>query len=186
MQDNTSTDPIANAFTSGQLLVYPTEAVMGLGCDPDNEDAVGQLLKLKQRPAAKGLILLADNYSRLLPYVNDNAIGQDRRYAIFSSWPDGITWLLPKSSSAPVWITGSHSKIAVRVTSHPVVKHLCEKFGKPLVSTSANPAGANPALTTAQAQAYFGDTVTYIPGEVAGQARPSSIRDGESGQIIRE
>ena len=186
MQDKASEDPIVNAFMTGELLVYPTEAVMGIGCDPDNENAVMKLLQLKERPVEKGLILLADNYSRLLPYVDDNAIGQDRRYAIFSSWPDGITWLLPKSAATPAWISGSHAKVAVRVTSHPVVKELCEKVGKPLVSTSANLAGASPAMTLAEAHAYFGDAVTYVPGDLAGQTRPSSIRDGETGQIIRE
>ena len=72
------------AFESGQLMVYPTEAVMGIGCDPDNEAAVMSLLALKQRPVEKGLILLAANYSQLLPYVDDNAIPQDKRFSIFS------------------------------------------------------------------------------------------------------
>lgn len=187
MQDTScGDDPIVTAFRQGRLLVYPTEAVMGIGCDPDNESAVQQLLKLKQRPQEKGVILIADNYSRLLPYVDDKAIAQDRRYAIFSSWPGAITWLLPKSATAPDWITGGQPNIAVRVTAHPVVKDLCERIGKPLVSTSANPSGQTPARNTQQAQHYFADAVDYVAGEVGGLSRPSSIRDGNSGKIIRE
>ena len=123
-------DPVVAAFQAGSLIVYPTEAVMGIGCDPDNEAAVSALLEIKQRPVEKGVILIAANYSQLLPYVNDNAIRLDRRTEIFSSWPGPNTWLLPKSSSAPVWLTGKHSKIAVRVTNHPVVVELCNKLGK--------------------------------------------------------
>jgi len=52
-------DPIVTAFEAGQLLVYPTEAVMGIGCDPDNEAAVNQLLEVKQRAVEKGVILIA-------------------------------------------------------------------------------------------------------------------------------
>ena len=185
-EQSESKDPILQAFEQGELIVYPTEAVMGIGCDPDNEAAVQKLLALKQRPVEKGMILIADSYSRLLKYVNDNAVPPDRRTEIFSSWPGHNTWLLPKSATAPAWITGTHEKIAVRVTSHPVVVALCQQLGKPLVSTSANPSGHEPALTLAEAQAYFGNAVTYVEGEVGKQGKPSTIRDCANGQIIRD
>ena len=180
------TDPLVDSFYAGELLIYPTEAVMGLGCDPDNEEAVMRLLSLKQRNVDKGLILIAGTYSQLLPYVNDNAIRMDRRTEIFSSWPGSNTWLLPKSASAPAWITGQHTTIAVRVTDHPVVRSLCERLGKPLVSTSANIAGTEPTSSTEAARAVFGDSVIYVEGEVGGNTKPSTIRDGDSGKIIRE
>lgn len=178
-------DPIVTAFEEGQLLVYPTEAVMGIGCDPDNEAAVNQLLEVKQRAVEKGVILIAANYSQLLPYVNDNAIRPDRRTDIFSSWPGPNTWLLPKSATAPLWITGKHDKIAVRVTNHPVVVALCNKLNKPLVSTSANLTGQAPAKTIEEAKAVFADSVVYIDGEVGGADKPSTIRDGDTAEVIR-
>ena len=178
-------DPVVEAFYNGELLVYPTEAVMGVGCDPDNEIAVNALLRVKQRPVEKGVILIAANYSQLLPYVNDKAVRPDRRTDIFSSWPGPNTWLLPKSSSAPQWITGEHEKIAVRVTNHPVVVALCNKLGKPIVSTSANLSGQPPATTIAQAKAVFGNSVVYVDGEVGGADKPSTIRDGDTAEVIR-
>ena len=180
-----TSDPIVTAFKNGDLLVYPTEAVMGIGCDPDNEAAVLALLALKQRPIEKGVILIAANYSQLLPYINDEAILQHRRTEIVSSWPGPNTWLLPKSASTPQWLTGKHEKIAVRVSNHPVVKALCEKLEKPLVSTSANLTGQQPAITQQDAINIFGDSVFYIDGEVGGRAKPSTIRDGDTGEIIR-
>lgn len=184
-QESSHDDPVLNAFIQGQLLVYPTEAVMGIGCDPDNESALMSLLAIKNRPVEKGVILIADSYSRLLPYVDDNAIRQDRRTQIISSWPGPVTWLLPKSAGAPAWITGEHSKIAVRVTNHPVVRQLCEKLGKPLVSTSANPSGQAPARNQQEARAYFGDSVVYVDGETGGLTNPSKIFDGETGAVVR-
>ena len=176
---------VIDAFEQGQLLVYPTEAVMGIGCDPDNEIAVNALLTLKQRPVEKGVILVAANYSQFLPYVNDNGIAQHRRTEIMSSWPGPNTWLLPKSQSAPIWITGKHDKIAVRVSNHPVVKALCNALGKPIVSTSANLAGEPPTKTLAEAKRVFGDSVVYIDGEVGDNDKPSTILDGDTGEIIR-
>lgn len=180
-----SSDPIVEAFHAGKLLVYPTEAVMGIGCDPDNKAAVDFLLKTKQRPVEKGVILIAANYSQLLPYVDDEAVPQHRRTDIFSSWPGAITWLLPKSKTAPEWLTGSHDKIAVRVTNHAVVTGLCNKLGKPIVSTSANLAGQPPARSIEEARDIFGNSVTYVDGEVGGNDKPSTIRDGDTGEIIR-
>ena len=60
------------AIEQEQVIVYPTEAVYGLGCDPDSEKAVQALLAIKQRPVKKGLILIADNYGQLLDYVDDD------------------------------------------------------------------------------------------------------------------
>lgn len=184
--DPSPVDAFVTAFNEGEVFVYPTEAVMGIGCDPDNPAAVERILSLKSRPVEKGVILIASNYSQLLPYVNDNAIPMDRRTEIFSSWPGPVTWLLPKSARAPDWITGGQPKIAVRVTSHPVVRALCDKVDKPLVSTSANPSGESPAVTLAQAKSYFGESVHYIEGDLGQQAKPSTIKDCDTGRTIRE
>ena len=74
---------IAEIFNDGGLIAYPTEAVFGLGCDPDNQQALQLLLQVKNRPAVKGLILVAADYGQLLPYVNDKLIPQDKRFQIF-------------------------------------------------------------------------------------------------------
>ncbi|WP_125783213.1 Sua5/YciO/YrdC/YwlC family protein [Pseudoalteromonas rubra] len=174
------------ALQQGGLICYPTEAIFGLGCDPDNEQAVYALLALKDRPVEKGLILIADNFAQCLPYVDDSKIPQDKRAEIFSSWPGPVTWLLPVKASAPEWVTGGNPSIAIRVTDHPVVKELCQAFGKPIVSTSANFSGEEPAKTLAEAQAAFGDRVAfYQAGELGKQTSPSQIRDALSGKVIR-
>jgi L-threonylcarbamoyladenylate synthase len=178
-------DPIISAFENGELLIYPTEAVMGIGCDPDNEAAVLKLLEVKQRPIDKGVILIAANYSQLLPYVNDDAVLQHKRTDIFSSWPGPNTWLLPKSKSTPAWLSGAHPKIAVRVTNHPVAKALCEKLGRPIVSTSANLAGQPPTRSIDEAKTVFADSAVYVEGDIGGVDKPSIIRDGDTGEVIR-
>ncbi|MFT4940204.1 MAG: L-threonylcarbamoyladenylate synthase [Paraglaciecola sp.] len=179
-------DPLVTSFQAGKIFAYPTEAVFGLGCDPDNQEAVMALLSLKQRPVNKGLILVAKTYSQLLPYVNDAAIPMAMRTEIFSSWPGPITWLLPKSKTARDWLTGDSELIAVRVSQHPVIRDLCTRFAKPLVSTSANKKATEPARTIQQVQEYFNDTVLLVEGELGNALLPSKIRHGLSGQTIRD
>lgn len=179
-------DDIA-ALQQAQVICYPTEAVYGLGCDPDSETAVMALLAIKQRPLEKGLILIADNYGQLLPYVDDAKIPMDKRAEIFSAWPGAVTWVMPAKATTPKWLTGKHNTIAVRVSNHPVVKRICNEFGKPIVSTSANLAGQAPVLTLAQAERVFGERVAvYVAGELGGNRKASQIKDASSGKLIRE
>ena len=177
---------ILESLQQGQVVAYPTEAVLGLGCDPDNQDAVQRLLLLKQRPESKGLILVANTYSQLLPYVDDAKIPMHKRTEIFSSWPGPITWLLPASKDCPKWITGGSDLIAVRVSQHLVVSQLCSLFEKPLVSTSANVSGAIPALDAEQLYQQFDESMILIEGALGGDSQPSQIRHGISGQTIRD
>jgi len=170
----------------GGVIAYPTEAVWGLGCDPFDEAAVTRLLALKQRPVDKGLILVAgllDQFDGLLDW---DALPVDRQESVFASWPGPHTWTVPASGRVPDWITGTHDDVAVRVSAHPTVVALCAAFGGPLVSTSANPAGAPPPRTLdafdPALQAALDGVVAGITG---GLERPTAIRDARSGMALR-
>jgi L-threonylcarbamoyladenylate synthase len=186
------TDPTPQSVTAvdalqqGGVIVYPTEAVFGLGCDPDNKQAVESLLAIKQRPVEKGLILIADNYGQLLKYIDDSKIPMDKRADIFSSWPGAITWVMPAAKDTPKWLTGQFDTIAVRVTNHPTVKKLCQEFGKPLVSTSANLSGQDTVTSITQARNEFGEQVAfYVDEALGGNTQPSTIKDVMTGKVFR-
>ncbi|MDO6427616.1 L-threonylcarbamoyladenylate synthase [Thalassotalea sp. 1_MG-2023] len=173
-------------FQQGGVIAYPTEAVFGLGCDPDNQSAVERILQIKNRPVEKGLILLAGNYSQLLPYIDDNAIPQDKRFTVLSRWPDGVTQVLPARPSTPKYLTGKFTSLAVRVTSQPDVVALCRQTGKPVVSTSANLSGQSPALTWQEVECTLASSVDYIiKGDTLGFDKPSTIIDALTGETFR-
>lgn len=169
----------------GGVIACPTEAVWGLSCDPFCSEAVAHLLALKMRPARKGLILVAAS-ARQLSFVL-SGLDEKQRRQLDASWPGPNTWLVPHRGRVPANVSGEHDKVAVRVSAHPGVRALCEAFGGPLVSTSANRAGARPALHAFQVRRYFGDGVDYLlPGRLGDSSRPSTIRDLASGEIIRD
>ncbi|RZQ55872.1 threonylcarbamoyl-AMP synthase [Pseudidiomarina tainanensis] len=184
------TDPwllAKQAFASGELLAYPTEAVFGLGCDPRNGAAVNKLLQAKQRPQEKGLILLAADYSQLVGFVADHKIPQDKRFSVFSNWPGPVTLLLPAADNVPEWLRGAHDQIAVRVTAHEPARQLCKALGSAIVSTSANISG-QPALTTAsEVRETFGDNIAWVMDAPTGGAlKPSRIIDPLTNKVIRD
>lgn len=168
----------------GGIVAYPTEAVYGLGCDPHNAAAVIRLLELKQRSWRKGLILIASHRHQLDPWLEP--VGLSMEQQMEKSWPGPVTWLLPARPEVPEWLRGEHATLAVRVTAHPLAAALCETFGGPIVSTSANYAGHRAARSALQLQRVMGEQVDYIlHGDVGDQLRPTEIRDAESGQVVR-
>ena len=172
------------ALDNGGVIAYPTEAVMGLGCDPWNEAAVAKVLRLKRRPASKGLIVVASSTRQLSAVVDFSRVARIDELA--GSWPGPVTWLIPVRSGTPPWLTGQHGTLAVRVSAHPVVQSLCDAAGL-LVSTSANPSACRPARTQRRVRAYFGQQVDcYVPGNVGSDPRPSKIRDARTGDLVRE
>lgn len=216
------TDSITEAarwLKAGQLLAYPTESVWGIGCDPFDESAVQQLLTIKQRPIEKGMIVITDKVERIAPLLA--TLNQQQLQAVLASWQPNAdshiqqahTWLLPVSSklAAPIphWITGAHNSVAVRVIAHPLIQQLCAQLVSKqnpygfLVSTSCNPSSQPPALSLAEAKAYFSDDsntnsnkdknldnqltkqVGYLRGETLGYKLPSQIGDALTGHIIR-
>ncbi len=172
---------------AGGVIAYPTEAVWGLGCDPANEAAVMKLLALKQRPVEKGMILIAANVAQLDGWVRLDALPDDRRQAVLESWPGANPWVVPAGSRAPRWITGIHDGVAVRVSAHPVVRALCEAWGGPLVSTSANLAGQPPARSHEQLDpALLVQLDGLLNGATGGLAQPTRIRIAATGQTLRD
>ena len=171
------------ALNQGKIIAYPTEAVYGLGCDPLNESAVMALLALKQRAVDKGLILIASDLSQLEPYLqlNDEILAR-----IGDSWPGAVTWVIPCKDDVPHWLTGNRNTLAVRVSAHPIVKQLCDAYGKPLVSTSANLSGQQPAISSAQVREYLADfSITIVEGDVGQLKQATPIYDASNGQCFR-
>ena len=172
------------ALTCGGVIACPTEAVWGLSCDPFDGAAVTRLLQLKQRPVEKGLILVAADEAQLAFLLEPLAPGQ--RSALRDTWPGPHTWLVPHAGTVPDWVSGEHATVAVRVTAHAGMADLCRAFGGPLVSTSANPGGAEPATCADQVRDYFPDSLDgWLAGELGDAARPSTIRDLATGEVIR-
>lgn len=181
----TSTTPAlleaASVLRAGGVVTCPTEGVFGLSCLPDNEVAVAKLLAIKQREAAKGLILIAAHRDQLRDWI---AVAVD---AIPEPTPEqAITWIVPAATGVSELVRGQHSTIAVRITTNPVAAELCRAVAAPLTSTSANLAG-QPTITDAgELQREFGARVDYIvPGECGPTSGPSTIIDLATGKQLR-
>lgn len=167
----------------GGIIAYPTESCYGLGCDPRNPRALQRLIRLKGRSTARGMLLIADRFKRLKPFVHPLHAADLARMQ--HSWPGPVTWVVPASAACPPLLTGGRPTIAVRVTAHPVAAQLCRSLGMALVSTSANKSGKKPAKTAAECRRIFGARVRVIAGRIGRHRRPSTLIDLATGNILR-
>lgn len=170
----------ADVIRQGGIVAYATEYCFGLGCDPMNRRAVARLVRLKRRPADKGLIVLAADADQLARYV---AAIPKRAVA---TWPGPHTWLLQPRAHVPRWIIGRNLRLAARITAHPQAARLCRAAGMAITSTSANRSRQRPARSQREVLRRFGASVDYVlPGRVGRLGAPTPIHDAATGKVIR-
>ncbi|GMN09460.1 L-threonylcarbamoyladenylate synthase [Croceitalea sp. MTPC9] len=126
------------ALKKGGLILYPTDTVWGIGCDATNKDAVKKVYQLKNREDSKALICLVANQAMLERHVKEVP---DVAYDIIdlANKPTTIVFDNPKGLAENLIATDN--TIAIRVASDKFCQYLINKFGKPIVSTSANISG---------------------------------------------
>ncbi len=122
----------------GGLILYPTDTVWGIGCDATNEAAVAKVYELKRRPDSKALICLVANDFMLEKHVEEVP---DLAYDLMdmSTKPTTIIYDRPKGIAKN--LVAEDNTLAIRVASDDFCRKLIGKFGKPIVSTSANISG---------------------------------------------
>ena len=127
----------AEVLLGGGIIAYPTEGVFGLGCMPDDAQALQRLLDIKQRDPAKGLILIAAEASQFDGWVASSDLAR-----LPQPDPDRpVTWIARPGPNVGPLVRGDNDGVAVRLTSNPVAAAICDEIGAPITSTSANLAG---------------------------------------------
>ncbi len=133
-------DQAAERLAAGELVVFPTETVYGLGGDATRETAVAAIFEAKGRPAHNPLIAhVADlHVLRQIAVVNAQAEALARAF-----WPGALTLVLERSASCAVapLATAGLATIAVRIPAHETALALLRAFGGPVVAPSANVSG---------------------------------------------
>ena len=167
----------------GKILLYPTEGVWGLGCNPFDLKAVKRLCSIKGRDLDKGLILVVANW-----YVATSLIKLSMKdiYSRLTASPT-VTWLLPATELVPKWIKGNHEKVAIRWCQHPFIRSLQPYWNKVLVSTSANLIN-NPAPVKFKEidQEILKNVDGCWLGNTGGAGKPSVIKDFLEDKVVRE
>ena len=121
----------------GKIILYPTDTVWGVGCDATNFNAVSKIYQLKKREESKSLIVLVSSINMLKKYVFVPKIVID--IIKLSEKPTTIIYNNPKGFAKNT--IADDGTIAIRIVQDAFCRKLIKRFGKPIVSTSANISG---------------------------------------------
>ena len=160
---------VAKLIKDGQVGVLPTDTIYGLVADASNQAACERLYKLKSREHKPGTIIAA-SIDQLVE------LGLERRYlkAVEQFWPGSVSVIIPADTEL-AYLHLDKVSLACRIPSDSVMSKLLYKSG-PLLTTSANQPGHQPACNIKEAQAYFGENVNfYVDGGNFKDRPPSTI-----------
>ncbi len=143
---------------NGGLVVYPTDTVYGLGCDPFNVDAVKRVFGVK-RERKKPLPILSCCLPDLekIVYLSEKAKKLAERF-----WPGSLTLVVPKKPVLPDIVTCNLDSVGVRIPKHEIALQLICQSGGLLIGTSANKTGKEPPQTAHEAAEQLGREVDII------------------------
>jgi L-threonylcarbamoyladenylate synthase len=127
-----------DTLKKGGVILYPTDTIWGLGCDATNQEAVDKIFSIKGRENNKPLLVLTDSESRIYNYVEEFP---DVASMIIEAAVKPITIIYDKARGFADGVCGSDGSLGIRITNEEFSAALCRRFGKPIISTSANVSG---------------------------------------------
>ncbi|HEX4242654.1 MAG TPA: L-threonylcarbamoyladenylate synthase [Steroidobacteraceae bacterium] len=145
---------------AGDLVVFPTETVYGLGANAADPDAVRKIFAVKGRPPDHPVIVHLDDPRYLHRWVSEVPPVAEQLAAKF--WPGPLTLIMPKADNVNDIVTGGQSSIGIRVPSHPIAQQLLNAFGGGLAAPSANRYGRLSPTKPEHVRDELGDAVRVI------------------------
>jgi L-threonylcarbamoyladenylate synthase len=171
------------AIKTGGVVLYPTDTIWGLGCDPSNDDAVRKVMDIKKRDESKSFILLVDSIHMLERYVPEFP---EICYDLIETAIDPLTIIYPSSKGLSKLVTAADGSIGIRVTQDPFCKKLIQTLRKPILSTSANISGEPFPLDLDSVSPEIKDKVDFIlenPTFQSSKTPSKIIKIGKNGEI---
>lgn len=122
----------------GGVILYPTDTVWGIGCDATNRDAVAKVYEIKKRSDSKSLVLLASNLDMVCRYVKEIP---EMAVQLVEVNDKPMTIIYPGAMGLAENVVAEDGTVGIRIPMMDFCQQLVARFGRPLVSTSANISG---------------------------------------------
>lgn len=172
---NESVRRALEVLNNGGLIVYPTDTIWGIGCDATNPEAVSRIYELKRRQDSKAMLVLVDSAARLNTYISDVP---EVAWDLVDLSEKPLTIIYPGARNVAPNLLAEDGSVGIRITRELFSKTLCERFGRPIVSTSANISGEPSPSCFMHISREILDGVDYVVEyrqDDTGPVQPSSI-----------
>lgn len=167
----------------GNVILYPTDTVWGVGCDARNPNAIAKIYRIKERDTSKPMLCMVSDFEMLKQYVQL----RPETEAYLKKVDRPTTVIYPETIGLPSELIANNGSIAIRVVMDSFCTALIKKFGGPIVSTSANISNRPNPNSYEEIEDSILERVDYIVNlqtEKKSQSPSRLIRISEDGSII--
>ena len=185
MQFDDDINKCLEVLRGGGIILYPTDSIWGIGCDATNEEAVRKVYALKRRSDHKAMLLLMDSSAKLNYYVQEVP---DVAWDLIELADSPLTVIYSGARNVASNLLAEDGSVGIRITQEEFSHKLCERFRKPLVSTSANVSGAPSPANFSEISETIKSGVDYIVRyrqEDLSKAAPSHIIKLGAGGLVK-
>ena len=159
MQFDNDIDSCLEVLHAGGIILYPTDTVWGIGCDPTNEKAVSKIYTVKKRNEEKSMIILVADEETIPEYISHpNPIIFDYIKGIHKP----TTVIYGNARGLAPNLIGKDGSVGIRIVKDKFCRELINRFGKPIVSTSSNISGYPPPAYYEDIDIQIKNGVDYI------------------------
>ncbi len=180
-----SIEEASKIVRNGGVIVYPTDTVYGIGCQPFDVNAVNKVMSIKGREKKPSPVLVCD-----IEQLYSVAVPTDEEVsAAVKLWPGPVTIVMKKHPNVPSEVTAGEKTIGVRMPANIVALQIMKSSGYPLLGTSANISGLPPATSVENLDAAIAKRVdVVVDGGRTLYGRPSTVISiyGGKVKVLRE
>jgi len=172
----------AEIVERGGVIVYPTDTVYGIGCNPFDAKAVRRVMEIKSRENKPSPVLVSG-----LNQLNMVADPLDMEVeAALRVWPGPVTIVMRKKPNLPDEVTAGEPTVGVRMPANAIALAIMQRTGLPLLGTSANLSGMQPAVTAQQVDEKIKTRVDMVldGGKTLYQKASTVVRLSEKGLVV--
>ena len=172
------------SLKNGNVIVYPTDTLYGLGCDIFNKNAVKKIYKIKKRHHNKPLSFICEDFNS----INKYAIMQNYAYKLMKKLlPGPYTFILKASKIVPKSILPKRKTVGIRVPNNNVALQIVKQLKNPIITTSVNLSNQEPFSDPEEIEKFFNSQINLILDAGIIQNKPSNVIDltGQEPVILR-
>lgn len=172
---------VVEILEKGGVIAYPTDTVYGLGCDLMNKQAIESLYQIKGMQRDKNLAFICPDLADIAKY----AIVENAAYRVLRRLlPGPYCFVLQATRDVPKMVhLGNKKTVGIRVPAHPVAQAIVRELGRPIISTTAAPPGADPIIDPWELKETFPGLEIVVDAGVCGNV-PSTVVDLSSGEVV--
>lgn len=186
LPDPKMVEQVVDDLLNGEVIAYPTDTLMGLGCDATNPKAVARLCEIKGRAEGEPLPIIIHSRRMLTHLIQEPPHGAEA--LLNRHWPGGLTVVFRRRPAVLKAIPPAET-LGLRIPDCIIALALARGLARPMVATSANRANQPPLTTAEEIDSEFGaQLAVVIHSDATPSGKPSTVVDlsGEVPKVLRE